>query len=258
MYVSLYRSTPIGTHQLPSELQLILGDQAKENKLLDFATHYQIQSLSLYDLHHILPARNRALATFITKASQRYIKVSAVVGGNHDVAKLGSYQEGHHGTERFAGIVTEFEFWNSGKYPEFIALVKGIAASHALQDLPIAAYVGNRSVVRQNAKPIADNVHQIFLACYAVSPSQAAQATKDTRRSFNGLPVEVIPIFSAEGKTGRAGGEFFMGDWLRSQKARYPNQNPLKTAESEFNAIAGEVIQSYQYYEYAFMYHHLQ
>jgi hypothetical protein len=103
--------------------------------------------------------------------------------------------------------------------------------------------------INEAAQEIAARLDRVYLHCYVKDPAQAypyCQARMNAFLAAKPAP-QIIPIFSAESSSFKAGSDVFMGDYL--------SQNSLDSAESIFLSAMGQKNQivGFQYYEYTFL-----
>ncbi len=100
----------------------ILGDAAKEDSLLDWASRNSLNHIYLYNTNQIMvdDSLEALLSTFIHKSNNwpHPIKVTLVSGGISSVDNMDSYYD--HRYTHPDGIVSEIEFWNgNGSFDYF-------------------------------------------------------------------------------------------------------------------------------------------
>lgn len=246
LYVSLLASN-IGAYTIPTQLQNILGNRAKEDDLLKFAITHSFDSFSYYDLSRILPGADSSsrLAAFI-EASRgcgivEHVGVGAIKADWDRIKASG----------QFDGAITEIEFWNepniAANFQSYLGQLKYIRSI----GLKVQTYLGwlNRipgQTEQQVANQIAPLIDRAMLHCYVKDATQAYNYCASRIGAFQNANknIQIVPIFSAESPKAKAGTEVFMGDWLRL--------NSIPSAEALFRANFAQAT-GYQYYDYAFL-----
>ena len=131
MYVSL-RTDQIGGSPVGEEFKYILGDQAKEEQLLQYIKTTSMERLSLYDMQNILPAMNEQLRKFMQNARNNsgIKRIEAIQGWSEPAwNNIFNFQEQLSKEEKFDGFTFEIEWWNqanSDDYGKFDQVLKFI------------------------------------------------------------------------------------------------------------------------------------
>lgn len=221
-------------------LRYILGDEHKEQRLLQFAARHGFKRLSLYRLRQVLEGQGRrgrlALGRFIASARRRGIEqLEAVVGGDRRfIDSVARYQASAAVEARFDSIVVEQEFWETGRLQPLIRTLDQLAGLGLVDRrgarLPIGVYLGwlhkkpHGVAPIEKARAIVRRVDYIYLHLYVSDPERAFDygqsrlALLDRAARETGRRITVAPLFSAEGRTYTADRPF-LGDWLRRRAA---------------------------------------
>ncbi len=264
MYVSL-NTTGIGQVQFTGANAVyadILGDAAKEKRLLDFIVNQGINSLAIYDLEDILPNATKAtaLVSFMARARASGVLRIEAIGTEAD-ADWDRIRTFHNGKAPFDGFVTEIEFWSGGSFASFLNALKYI---RSLQWNPTAdgkapttsVYLGYPT--SQQVEDMTPYIDRAYIHCYVATAPEAYAYGAQRFGYFSaankklGAHVVVRPIFSAEGHAWSAGPEYFMGEWLGANSIAQADSLFLKdwTAAAWGSSLP---LDGYQYYEYFFM-----
>jgi hypothetical protein len=263
MYLSLYtdRVGQIVFGGATEPYKNILGDAAKEAKVLAFIGAHRIESLALYDLGAILadPGLEADLLSFLNRAAaQGVVDVNAIA----DATKSGwdsiaAYQRQN---SRFDGVLTEIEFWNPGgaTFQDYTATLQYIRSlgmkARSGAPMRVASYIGWPDAAQIDA--LAPLVDRLYVHVYVTSPDQAYAYGKQrfqwvaSANTQLHTHVDVWPIFSAEGVTWSAGAEHFMGDWLSSHTLDEAESTLLTAWQAD---PAGPAITGIEYYEAFFL-----
>ncbi|KAI9341175.1 hypothetical protein BDR26DRAFT_1007267 [Obelidium mucronatum] len=276
------RGLYISPYQSNSDLNYnyILTNTTSRSDLLDYINQKQITSISLYNLNKILPdpfLSGKLLDFIKTARSRGVIEVNAVGGIYEDFQLIHAFNQNN--SKPFTGALTEIDFWNArpnnlilGEETEQNAFAAYISLLCKLKSfgtgLKLTGYVGwldgnnaNRTTARKMAAALPYFLDRVYVHAYVKDPLTAFDYVKERLALFNsvGLPLEVQPIFSAEGKEYNGGEGGFMGDWLRS--------NGMNAAESAFLAdyskdltLAGKSqlqLTGFQYFEYKHLSYHV-
>ncbi len=240
----------------------LLGDDAKEQRLLDFVSAQGIDSLALYNLNVILAddTLKDDLVSFMASARAAGVERIEAIGSEVPAA-WDAIHDFHEQRAAFDGFVTEIEFWAGGAtFDDFVSTLEYVrsldwraAPSGATPTL--SSYLGWPDQAQVMA--MAPLLDRVYLHAYVDTAAQAYSYVAERCAWFaaentGSHRVAVQPIFSAEDHDFSAGAETFMGEWLRDQG--------LVAAEQQFlddwaNAGWGEELPlaGFQYYEYFFL-----
>lgn len=264
MYVSLYtnRAGKIPFTGDDEVYAHILSDKVKEDRLLEFIKSQHIDSISLYDLNAILTddRLKSALASFTSRARQAGVQRIEAIGAE-DAAAWDRIHQFHHKHARFDGLLTEMEFWTGS--PTFDDFLKTLRYVRSLTWQPasagpptLSAYLGRPTPTQvEQMVPLLDRV---YIHVYVPAASRAFGYGSERFRLFDqanqklGAHIDVAPIFSAEGQEFTAGGECFMGDWLREHGLEETEQLFLADWDREMSDVSLRLA-GHQYYEYCFL-----
>lgn len=217
----------------------ILGNQNKEDSLLNYAQDSSFNYIAMYDLHNLNLSNSTTadkLGAFIKRARDNYgVQYVGAVGENYSSFrdKIGPFNlsrtDDH---ERFNVFNLEFEFWTtssvspggyyctqylqqancncdtSGGFKFFIEQMHKIDSLAATQQVLSETYLGWFN--QGQASQIQQNVDRVLLHAYRTGTSSLYSYSK-TRMSYlasNNSMIDIAPIFSAEPD--------FMGPWLES------------------------------------------
>jgi hypothetical protein len=240
----------------------ILGEEAKEDRLLAFIKSQHIDSISLYDLNAILTndRLKSVLASFMTRARQAGVqRIEAIAA--EDAAAWDRIYQFHHHHAPFDGLLTEMEFWTGS--PTFDDFLKTLRYVRSLTWQPasagpptLSAYLGRPTPAQvEQMVPLLDRV---YIHVYVPAASRAFGYGSERFRLFAqanqklGAHVDVAPIYSAEGQEFAAGGESFMGDWLRERGLEETERLFMADWEREMSGVSLRLA-GHQYYEYYFL-----
>lgn len=233
----------------------ILGNEEKENNLLDFTVNNGFDKIILYDLHKINkdypladPTKNDILARFIFKAKINYsLKGVGGSGESSDffVNAIHAYNMSRiNPIERFDTYNLEYEYWkkdaseNGGYYCEnylkkigqscnrkntfkffinSLAIMKKLARENS-HKVTVEAYVGK--YFRHEIKKIAQYVDRLLVHAYVQNPKYGFNVANKRLEYLSELKKKpkISIIYSSE--------ILFMGGWLK--------YNSLKKGERIF------------------------
>ncbi|KAI9352938.1 hypothetical protein BDR26DRAFT_929433 [Obelidium mucronatum] len=266
-----------------SNFNFILTNQTSRSYLLDFIAQKNINSISIYDLHKILPdaALSTNLLDFIQTARSRgVIEVNAVGGILDDFDRINTFNEKNG--RPFNGAITEVEFWNAK--PEnlilgqnnveaaFNAYISLLGAINNLKSgLKLTSYLGwldkdttNQTVVDERALKIARNLQRVYLHCYDKTPDLAWERRAVDRISkFSKAEnlLEFQPIFSAEGNDyyDDVIAHGFMGDWIRNNSIGAAEESFLQNYLKDPSATNSSQLKmvGFQYFDYKYLAFHV-
>lgn len=241
----------------------VLGDEAKEQHLLDFIGAQGITSLSLYNLNVILADEGKSsqLADFMGRARAAGVSRIEAIGAEYTFAWDDIF-EFHQNLVPFDGFLTEIEFWQEdATFEEFIDTLNYVRSLSFRPTLSgeaptLSAYVGWPDAAEVEA--MAPLLDRVLVHLYVDTAPQAYSYGSERFALFAaaneklGTTVEVLPIFSSEDAKYAAGSEFFMGEWL--------GENGLAAAETQFleDFAAADwgpelTLLGHQYYSYFFL-----
>lgn len=259
----------------------ILGNNQKEDSLLNYAQNNSFNYLALYDLWPVHVTYNltnfsssSVLASFIQKAKQDYgiIQVGAV-GENFFFFNnvINVYNQQHTNVlQKFDVYNVEFEFWNTtsvsagnyycttylqpngyscdtaGAFAYYTKLIRQVDSLANLNAVISELYVGWFN--QGQAITIGNNIDRILLHDYINNYSwlYSYLSTRLQYLAARNVITQVIPIFSAE--------PTFLGSWI----ATHPIIQPYNDLVTAFNAASGSWKQyinlnGYQWFAYSFM-----
>ena len=195
--------------------QDILGDTAKENKLLRYVKSHDFNELSLYGLWEITnkPSKYQSLARFISKARTNYgvTKISATHSTTKAFNECEAYNIGRNNeSEKFDVFSIENEWWQTKPECNFtcnqnlVLHVKDLKIQNK-DNFDTEIYIGwldSQNNDYEEAKFLVDNLDKIAVHCYDHTPNFAytkerllllAKAAKELNKK-----PEILIIFSAE------------------------------------------------------------
>jgi hypothetical protein len=300
MYVSIFADSHAGgrTPYPLEETKFILGHERKEKILIDFSKNMGFNRLSLYGINTVLSSKQGEeslaqsrlhLASFIREAHGQGLIVDAVIESctpqePNTCADILAYQEwlknNPSGLDvsssaklksmQFDGLLTEFEFWNTGDNATFQRYLTTLDYLNQLKKeygLSVTTYLGwldkkpEGISPEDKAKAIADRRPDIYLHCYVRSPEQAIGYCRERWRLLRekGPDLKIFPLYSAEGEEYKAGRtEWFMGNWTRDRANSMNFSEALNGAEYPFSDgnlnPDGFNAEGFQYYSYQFLY----
>jgi hypothetical protein len=255
----------------------ILGDESREDSLLQFAQEHQINYLCLYELHRVHSDLNlgdsvsaQPLADFIGKARGQYgiLQVGASVENASfmmsTILPFNAYRT--DSLQQFNVLNLEFEFWNSavdsggyycetylrdqelecstsGAFEFYLQQLQTLDSMGEVQELISETYIGwpDSSQLVQ----IAQNTDRILVHSYRTDDSDLYAYQRSRLRFLSeGLSgVKVLPIFSAESE--------FMGPWLVSHSENLAFESFWNDFEGETEGwIEGINLQGYIWFAY--------
>lgn len=256
----------------------ILGNQVKEDSLLNYAKDSSFNYLALYELHRLSLSTNTTnatnLANFIQRAKSSYgIQFVGAVGESLNFFQntIVPYNNSRSNiSQKFNVFNVEFEFWSnastgtggyycnqylqpsgcncdtSGAFSFYMNLIRKVDSLAALQNVISETYLGWFN--QGQAQQITRVVDRILLHSYRVDETTLYSYAK-TRLQYlaaNQIPVNVIGLYSAE--------PVFMGPWLQSHpevaafnKYRTDYTNDNNTWKQYIN------LQGYQWFAYGFL-----
>lgn len=259
LYVSFCRASTLG-----DQYDMICQSRDKQYALLAFVVDQRINSLAMYNLNTVFrdSSLTATLSEFMTAANACGVsEFNGIIGDggfSTDRDALYGYQTNpNYSSTRFNGLITEFEFWNPSGETEASAFARYLSDIKALRGtasipgaangtrLKVGTYLGwltnappNQTVA---AAEIANNVDRVYLHAYVSNPVNAFSYMNNRLQSFAtaGVPLEIIPIYSGEGKWYCDGCTYpttpctpgvncFSGDWFAA--------HGLAPAESAFNS----------------------
>lgn len=256
----------------------ILGDSAREQELLDFLKKNELSEIALYGLYPVLKedsgyaARTAALRSFISRARSGYgLKAVKGIGClNSDFDSIGKYNDSASGNERFNGLLSEYEYWNSGEenFAGFISLLTHMREVADEHDLTVEAYLGwlgSTGDKQDEADKIAALTDIIYLHAYRADPLKTYGYISDRLSVFSRAEpgLRIRPIFSAEWRpldicskahTTGVDNMCFMGKWFED--------NTIRKAENIFMDLyyfyesslpEAVTMDGYQYFAYSFL-----
>lgn len=268
LYVSLYadHSGKVVFGGETAQHLHILDDAGKRELVLGFIEARGIASLSLYDLTTILADETltSALRDFVSAARARGVaEVNAI--GSAAKPSWDAIAAAQQQAPLFDGLVTEIEFWNGGatfeEFQSMASYVRGLELKTPQgAALPLAAYIGRPTSEQFTALlPLVD---RLFVHVYVKDAEQAYGYGQERFAAIAAgnaaleRPVEVRPIFSAEGEAWAAGDEHFMGDWLTDHTLGDAEAAFLSGWESEVAPLPP--LTGFQYYDYLFLERYLE
>ncbi|MCP9745659.1 hypothetical protein [Lacihabitans sp. CS3-21] len=195
--------------------QDILGDTAKENKLLRYVKSHDFNELSLYGLWEITnkPSKYSSLARFISKARTNYgvTKISATHSTTKAFNECEAYNMGRNNeSEKFDVFSIENEWWQTNPECNYacnknlVMHVKELKIQNK-DNFDTEIYIGWLDAQNndyEEAKFLVDNLDKIAVHCYDNTPNFAytkerllllAKAAKELDKK-----PEILIIFSAE------------------------------------------------------------
>jgi hypothetical protein len=195
--------------------QDILGDTAKENKLLSYVKSHDFNELSLYGLWEITnkPSKYPSLARFISKARTNYgvTKISATHSTTKAFNECEAYNMGRNNeSEKFDVFSIENEWWQTNPECNYacnqnlVLHVKELKIQNK-DNFDTEIYIGWLDAQNndyEEAKFLVDNLDKIAVHCYDNTPNFAytkerllllAKAAKELDKK-----PEILIIFSAE------------------------------------------------------------
>lgn len=195
--------------------QDILGDTAKENKLLRYVKSHDFNELSLYGLWEITnkPSKYSSLARFISKARTNYgvTKISATHSTTKAFNECEAYNMGRNNeSEKFDVFSIENEWWQTNPECNYacnknlVLHVKELKIQNK-DNFDTEIYIGWLDAQNndyEEAKFLVDNLDKIAVHCYDNTPNFAytkerllllAKAAKELDKK-----PEILIIFSAE------------------------------------------------------------
>ncbi|KNC83239.1 hypothetical protein SARC_04496 [Sphaeroforma arctica JP610] len=264
LYMSPYDQTESGVYGN------IIVDQAKTDILINFIEKHSINSLSLYDLRHILsdPSLIEHLAHFIRRARKHGVKEVIAIGSTiESFYRIQNYLNTCNDDAGFNGLLTEIEFWagpeHQQQYKKFVSFLdemRSLGVQFNGKKLSIHAYLGwlkdsPGSSATEKAREIARLVDRIYLHSYVRRGDQAFPKAK--ARMYNlvegNANVDIVPILSAEGPQHHSDmpfqGEYFRTNGIETGEAMYREEfaaDPVIAGSNVF--LAG-----FQYYEYRYL-----
>lgn len=195
--------------------QDILGDTAKENKLLRYVKSHDFNELSLYGLWEITnkPSKYSSLARFISKARTNYgvTKISATHSTTKAFNECEAYNMGRNNeSEKFDVFSIENEWWQTNPECNYVCNQNLVLHVKELKiqnkdNFDTEIYIGwldTQNNDYEEAKFLVDNLDKIAVHCYDDTPNFAytkerllllAKAAKELDKK-----PEILIIFSAE------------------------------------------------------------
>lgn len=195
--------------------QDILGDTAKENKLLRYVKSHDFNELSLYGLWEITnkPSKYPNLARFISKARTNYgvTKISATHSTTKAFDECEAYNMGRNNeSEKFDVFSIENEWWQTNPECNYVCNQNLVLHVKELKiqnkdNFDTEIYIGwldTQNNDYEEAKFLVDNLDKIAVHCYDDTPNFAytkerllllAKAAKELDKK-----PEILIIFSAE------------------------------------------------------------
>lgn len=233
-------------------------DDASVEALLLFCTEQHFTHVALYRTHVTLPALEAPMRRAVARLHAAHLTVFAVVGAVEedplvDVRRVRAYLAAAPPEARFDGVVTEYEFWQTGKsWATYEALLDGARAlATDAPPLTVATYLGWPDEAQ--ARLIRERVDVVLLHAYRDDPSECGEYLAPRLALFAdpARPVEIWPILSSERRDERRmDEEHFMGPWFSAQ----PRARALDLAESivggDVDGTAGIRIGGFAYYAY--------
>jgi hypothetical protein len=234
----------------------ILDDEAKRELVLDFIEAQQIDSLSLYNLDAILgdAVLEPKLVDFVTAARARgVVEINAIGDTYEQVWDAVAATQAQH--PLFDGVVTEIEFWNANAtFEEFESTLQYVRAldlkTTGGAPMPLSVYIGWPTPEQVTALlPLVD---RLFVHVYVKDAATAYAYGKERFvASAAAAPLEIRPIFSAEGQTWSAGDEHFMGDYFATHTLGAAETAFLTAWEAETEPLPK--LGGFQYYDYFYL-----
>lgn len=195
--------------------QDILGDTAKENKLLRYVKSHDFNELSLYGLWEITnkPSKYPSLARFISMARRDFgvTKISATHSTTKAFDECEAYNIGrNYESEKFDVFSIENEWWQTRPECNYtcnqnlVLHVKNLKIQNK-DNFDTEIYIGwldSQNNDYEEAKFLVNNLDKIAVHCYDNSPNYAytkerllllAKAAKELNKK-----PEILIIFSAE------------------------------------------------------------
>ena len=225
----------------------LLGNNTREDSLLNWCVSNGINSISLYDLNTVMGnERYTDLARFIQRARSSFgiEEVAAVRGSSANITQNASYDASRVNTkERFTTYNLENEWWNNGPSCDFgcyTSILKSMSnkARSASPRITTEAYIGwflNPSGQDlQQAKTLVSWLDRILVHDYRTSPQFGYL---QSRLSFLGKAaqsqnrvMDVIVLFSAEPE--------FMQDYFSVSGQNHSFTDAYADIVNQFNAAS--------------------
>ncbi len=233
-------------------------DDASIDGLVAFAAEQHFTHVALYRTHVTLPAMEEPMRRAVARLHAAHITVFAVVGAVEedpllDVRRVRAYLAAAPPEARFDGLVTEYEFWQTGnRWVTYEALLGGMRSlASERPPLTVATYLGWPDEAQ--ARHIRERADIVLLHAYRADPAECAEYLAPRLALFANpaRPVEIWPILSSERRDERRmDEEHFMGPWFSAQ----PRARALSIAESivapGIEGTAGIRVGGFAYYAY--------
>ncbi|MBP6334784.1 MAG: T9SS type A sorting domain-containing protein [Bacteroidia bacterium] len=250
-----------------------LGDAAAENAILAYAQGNAYTYITFYDLGSLnfnSSTTKNTLASLINRAKTQYGLLQIGAAGENAAFfsnNIIPYNNGRGAaTEKFDVLNFEFEFWVSSSISSMycskylspngyscdtagaykfakreLGTIKSLASAYGLIS---EVYLGWPN--KGQMQFIASTVDRILLHAYRTNDADVYQYSKGRLidAASGGVPVKVIPIFSAE--------PAFMGSWLNSNPITKPYQSYSNGYAAETGTWKQNInLQGYQWFTYS-------
>ena len=261
----------------------ILGDEDKEESLLNFTRDNGFDKIILYDLHKINKdyplsdfSRNGILAQFISKAKLKYgIKEVSGSGENGEffINAIDAYNRSRKNeSEKFDAYNLEYEYWKPEEsadggyycesylekfgrkcnrqesfrfYIESLATMKALAKKNR-HKVKIEAYVGR--FTKGEIEQISKYVDRLLVHVYVNHPKKGFFYANKRLQYLSELDKKpkVSIIYSSE--------ILFMGGWFKYNSLTKAEKIFVKTMEGENNSLAKQInFTNFTYYNYNYL-----
>ncbi len=227
--------------------ELIVGNESRENSLLEFVERNDIRRLSLYGVRNEASnwINNASLSSFIQRAKQKGVSIIGAVGGNReDFEPIPVYNK-NNPDNMIRVLNLEDEFWRTG---DFSAYLMKLEYLHQMQTsnpgmrFEVETYHGYPNELQAAQTML--YVNRLFLHSYARNGSEAFNTGWTTRLGyfrnsygvlglyplFSNEPVFMGPEICHDRSTGRYGIDYGAIPDLEAQfeilyRAAYPQEN---------------------------------
>jgi len=224
----------------------LLGFPDRQDIFLQYCRQRGFDSVSLYDLQRVLPARAGALRAMVWRFRRGGIRFVEAIGGRANWAwrDIVDYNKGcTNDDEMFDGVITEIEYWHTASPKNVTEMLAPVWYARSLNPIgrtdPVtgvrrpfyfAAYIGWPDVGQIDTE-MAASFDVIFMHAYRATPNDAYAYTRiriSELLANSSLTVSVI--YSSEGTTNSSAVlNPFMGNWLASSM-----NNTVQLAESMY------------------------